>query len=176
MTYGWAVLVLLILTAFLVNLNLTPSLPGGDVCNLGPNLGCSAQVYSQGGQGYLLLSITNAFGYTVNITDLNVTDLSSSLVGSIVPDQSPKDGKLKPGNAVTYQIKFVDNPYERDQVVKFKAVLKYYSCSVQINPTCNPTKVSKHDISGDIALKASGSPVSTSIPGSSSSTKGTKVK
>ncbi len=177
MTYGWAILILLLLTGFLINMNLKPSLPGGDVCDLGPNLGCNAQSYSQNGNGYLLFSVVNSFGYKVNITSVNVTDLTSgeNMQGQIVEDGSSKTGVVSPGNSLVYVLKFPGHDYALDQITKYKVVLKYYSCSAEINPTCNPNKVEQHSISGDIMIKATEAP-NSSGPSSTNSVSQTSNK
>lgn len=74
-TYGWALLALLIVLVALVSSGIfSPSRFFSEECNFQPTLPCSPFIlYSQEGSSTLLFSVRNGMGFPVRFSELNVT-------------------------------------------------------------------------------------------------------
>ena len=144
MTYGWAILVLVIILMSIVSTGvLSPSYLVSEECNLGPNLPCNFQVFSDGANTKLLMNVTNGFGYTIKLTKFDITlpeENKNFIISSGVPT------KIESGSNIIIEAKLTSYTSSINTVKKMKAEASYYSCAPEINKNCDP--IIEHKISG----------------------------
>ncbi|MDO8553214.1 MAG: hypothetical protein Q7S22_00265 [Candidatus Micrarchaeota archaeon] len=151
-TYGWALLVLVIIIAAIFSTGiLSPSYLISEECTLGPNLPCNFQLYQEGTSLNITLNITNGFGYKINITDFtaNLSEEQMYFVFGNLPQKG-----LESGDSVKL-VGYI-NPYSssKNSIKKIKSQVKYYSCAPEINMDCLLDN-NEHIISGRIVGRIS---------------------
>lgn len=81
MTYGWALLALVIIVAVLFSSGLlSPNIAMSEECQFGTSIPCSFAVFDQGGTTKISLRLFNSFAYKIKVTklDLKTADGSAS--------------------------------------------------------------------------------------------------
>lgn len=148
MTYGWAILLLIIVIGALVASGaLTPSYFVSEECYLGPNLPCSFVVYKDSAldaEMHILMNVSNGFPYEIRITRMDAAlSGDASITGSI-----PNIIALKSGSSAILDIVV---PYNAgiNTMARFGIELDYVSCARELvgpNGECSE----EHRISGRI--------------------------
>jgi len=145
MTYGWAILALILITGFLFASGiLNPNYVITEECNLGSNLPCQAVVFNRDGATTMLLRVYNGFPYAVKLSSVEVTlkDTGESFTGF--------DGGvlLESGGEHTYDAGISGPALTVGEVKRFSAVVTYVSCAPEVSTDGCGT--SEHTISGRI--------------------------
>ncbi len=97
MTYGWAILAVMIVIGFIVNYaNIDPSDFMGEECNFDIGLKCNDFAISESGSDNIVLSVTNGFPKAITITKIEFSGGFSSTHTFLpsVMSISPTDTKL----------------------------------------------------------------------------------
>ncbi|HOI19117.1 MAG TPA: hypothetical protein PLX15_04620 [Candidatus Woesearchaeota archaeon] len=97
MTYGWAILAVMIVIGFIVNYaNIDPSDFMGEECNFDIGLKCNDFAISESGANNIVLSVTNGFPKAITITKIVFSGGFSSTHTFLpsVMSISPTDTKL----------------------------------------------------------------------------------
>ncbi len=151
-TYGWALLVLVIILAAIFSTGiLSPSYLVSEECTLGPNLPCNFQLYQDGTSLKLALNITNGFGYKINVTEFtaNITEEQKYFVFSNLPQTG-----LESGDSVKLIGQITSYSSSKNSIKKIKAEVKYYACAPETNMECLLDN-NVHVISGRIVGRVS---------------------
>lgn len=149
MTYGWAILALVIVVAALLATGvLSPNYLVSEECNLGSNLPCEFIVYNEGGETHLSLDVYNGFPYEIRINSISVEmrDSEDSFLGL---DTSIR---LESGEKHNYQGTFSGTMLPDSAIKRFTASLTYVSCAPEVSET-GSCSTSEHTISGKIVAR-----------------------
>lgn len=143
-TYGWAILVLIIVLAILVSSGmLSPNYLVSEECNFGTNIPCQFALYNEGDQTRIGLKLFNGFPYRIKIRslDLQLQD------GTAFFDGFGSDLELESG--ASYQFNGTLSPALAENTIKrFSGNLTYVSCAPEINATgCS---LFEHTITGRV--------------------------
>lgn len=146
MTYGWAILVLVIITAAIFSTGiLSPTYLVSEECSLGSTFPCTFQLFNDGGTLKLVLNITNGFGYKINITKLDIMmqdEKKSFVFASGVPTA------VESGDSISIEGTISGYTAPKNTIKKMRAEVTYYSCAPEINKDCG--LVNEHIISGRV--------------------------
>ncbi len=107
-TYGWALLALLFVIAFLVSSGaFSPSNFSTQECTFQPDLPCSPFiVYKSAGITVLSFNLTNGLGFPINVTNVTyITDIGAGARRE-VSGTSFKQGKIKSGESIWFNESF----------------------------------------------------------------------
>ena len=149
MTYGWAILALVIVVGILVTSGaLSPSYLVSEECSMGSNLPCNVGVYNQGGETKINIGVVNGFPYRINITSLQVRSSS---------DSSEVDGLgsgviLDSGSNFTFSGKLL-NELPADSITRFIMNVTYVSCAPEVAVAPGGCSDSPHTMSGRITAR-----------------------
>jgi hypothetical protein len=148
-TYGWALLVLVIVVAVLFSSGLlSPNLALSEGCQFGTNVPCSFVAYDPGGATgatHMSLRIFNGFSYRIKVVslELRTADGSSSFTWSSNQPPFP----LESGGNATLTGN-LDKLLPVNSVQQFNGNLTYVSCAPEINGSdCG---VLQHSITGKV--------------------------
>ncbi len=145
MTYGWAILALILVTGFLLASGvLNPNYIITEECNLGSNLPCQAIVFNEDGTTKMLLRVYNGFPYEVKLNSMEVIlkDTGESF------GEFDSNVRLASGGEHTYESTITGPPLTAGEVKRFSAVVIYVSCAPEVSSEGCGT--SEHTISGRI--------------------------
>src|SRR5512143_1668778 len=99
MTYGWAILVLIIVLGVLVSSGIfSPNYLVSEECSFGTNLKCDFFLKNDGGATSIGLRIFNGFPYKIRISDVALQTLDASQVFSGFPGNV----ELKSGDSYVF--------------------------------------------------------------------------
>jgi len=155
MTYGWAILLLVIVLGVLFASGIfTPSQFVREECSFTPDLTClSAQLIDSGPETTLILRVKNNFGYPIKLNKITYTTEDLRVSGK---KEWQLDLSKKLNQGETYDIVFSFRGSERPgegEIKKITAMLSYYTCANEINPLCKEDPGYRHSISGKIVGK-----------------------
>ncbi|MFA6328681.1 MAG: hypothetical protein WCY41_04515 [Candidatus Micrarchaeia archaeon] len=130
-TYGWALLVLVIAVAYLLSSGaFSANSFASQECVFQPDLPCSPYVlYSGDGETVLKFSLTNGLGFPINISSINYTTTGIGAIGRRVYSVGAPAGTLASGAKMNVTQIFPDSP--RPSVNDFKTIyveLSYFNC------------------------------------------------
>jgi len=150
MTYGWAILALIIVTVALLGSGIvSPNYLISEECNLGSNVPCNFIVYNEGGVSKISLQIFNGFQYKIRIEDLAI-ELKET--GDIFDLTSPGSTEMESGESLEYTGTFQGSELPANSIKRFSAKITYVSCAPEISEgsACSD---SEHTISGKIVAR-----------------------
>ena len=147
MTYGWAIVVLVVVIAALMATGaFNPSYLIGEECTLQPDLSCTGHVLylDTGGTPQLEFRISNGLGYDMRLTGITVTtndqtEYTDTSYGVIIPQGTTYDISMPLNELLTH----------KDEVERMRVSLTYVSCAPEVNPGCTESEP-EHVISGRI--------------------------
>jgi len=144
-TYGWAILVLIIVLAVLMTSGiLSPNYLISEECNFGTNLPCRFALFNQGGETRMTLVAFNGFPYKVQIKRITV-ELQD---GTRAFGGFDTDILLESGANHTFNGTLPGTELPQDTVKRFSGSITYVSCAPEINATgCSNLE---HTITGRI--------------------------
>jgi hypothetical protein len=146
MTYGWAILALVIIIGVLVSTGiLSPTYLISEECTLGSNLPCNLALYNQGGVTKLALGLRDGFAYKIKITDIKVysTTDSSHFTGFSVPATMDSGGSVTFNGSMAGQL-------PATSIARFYANITYESCAPELVVPPNDCSDANHTIVGRI--------------------------
>ncbi len=148
MTYGWAVLVLVIIVAIIAGGGLiNPSMVISEKCELGPNIICSTQAYNEGADFNLLMKLQNSFGYKIKIIEMEFKK------GGLIEKTDPFDAPINSGDSQELIVTFDGYNAPKNGVISMDVKLTYVNCAHEINPECDDVPEYKHTITGKIIVR-----------------------
>jgi len=108
-TYGWALVVLFIVIAYLLTSGaFSANSFSAQECVLQPDLYCSPFViYREGADTKLMFSLTNGLGFPINITSINYTTTGIGVSGRHVYSGTPPDGIIASGMGMDFNQTFI---------------------------------------------------------------------
>lgn len=147
-TYGWAILVLVILVAVLLSSGiLSPSMALSEECTFGSNVPCEFALFNDGGTTKISLRLFNGFAYKIRIDSI---DLKSDTGAKFTWAEGAVPLVLESGDNVTLTGDFASLLGE-GTVQKFSGNLTYVSCAPEIGRDCN--EGSPHSVTGRVTGK-----------------------
>ncbi len=152
-TYGWALLVLFIVISFVLATGmLSPASLISEECNIGPTLPCIFQLYQDGSDLKLATNISNGFSYKIGIKDIKFTleeDGREFIVQtSVLP-------VIESGGSARIDATLPNSSASKNSIKKIKVEVTYYSCALEVNPSCDPA-AANHILSGRIIGRVGG--------------------
>ncbi len=145
-TYGWAVLLLVIVIGVIVTM-FSPSALIAEQCNIDKsNLPCNAQIYNDGGEMVLKIAIANGFGYPIKLVSIEIDDGKGN-IGNVEP--LPLD-MIEMGEETIVTIRFNDGERAVNSLINMNMILNYQSCAQEINQDCTDPTIGLHQKSGKI--------------------------
>lgn len=150
MTYGWAILALVLVTAALLGTGvLSPNYLISEECNLGSNFPCNFIVYNEGGQTRISLDVYNGFPYEIEVTGMNI-ELRDT--GDVFEGFSGSLGRIESGDKRNFQGTLSGPQLQENAIKRFSASLTYVSCAPEVSDDSGCSD-SEHTISGKIVAK-----------------------
>ncbi len=146
MTYGWAIVALVIVIAALMATGaFNPSYLIAEECTLQPDLSCTSHVLylDTGGTPTLEFRINNGLGYDIMLTSVKVTSSDN------VPYDTSYDVVIPQGTTSDIIMQLDEMLTHKDEVERMKVSLKYISCAPEVNPDCLSSGP-EHVVSGRI--------------------------
>jgi hypothetical protein len=146
-TYGWAILVLLIVITVLVSSGiLSPSYLVSEECSFGTSLGCNFALFNDGGATRLSIDIHNGFPYKIKVKKLEMqTQDGFQQFGSFGPEV-----ELESGAKATFTATLSGDPVQENVVKRFSGNLTYVSCAPELGPDCSTLE---HTLTGRVVAK-----------------------
>lgn len=147
MTYGWAIVALVIVIAALMATGaFNPSYLIAEECTLQPDLSCTSHVLylDTGGTPNLEFRISNGLGYDMRLTGVTVTtndqtEYEDTSYNVLIPQGTTYDISMQLDELITH----------KDEVERMRVSLKYISCAPEVNPGCT-SDGPEHIVSGRI--------------------------
>ncbi len=147
MTYGWAMLALVIVTGFLLASGvLNPNYVITEECSLGSNLPCQFMVFNDEGSTKLILEVYNGFPYKIKINSIEVVmkDTGESF------SDFDRNVLIDSGDSHTYDSELPGSALTVGEVKRFSARVTYVSCAPEVRTGTGECSDSNHTISGKI--------------------------
>jgi hypothetical protein len=147
MTYGWAMLALIIVTGFLLASGiLNPNYVITEECNLGSNLPCEFMIFNEEGSTKLLLQVYNGFPYKIRINSIEVIlkDTGESF------SDFDRNVLIDSGANHTYESELPGPELQVGEVKRFSVQVTYVSCAPEVRTETSECSSSNHTISGKI--------------------------
>ncbi len=149
MTYGWAILVLIIVLGVLISSGIfSPNYLISEECAFGTNLKCDFFLTNSGGATNIGLRIFNGFPYKIKISNvaLQTMDGSQSFSGF------PSEIELKSGDSYVFNGTLSPPPVPAGTIKRFVGNITYESCAPEVSPDCDSPP---HLITGRVTGKPS---------------------
>lgn len=148
MTYGWAVLILVIIVAIIAGGGLiTPSMVISEKCEIGPNIVCSTQAYNDGDNFNLIMKLQNSFGYKIKITEMEFKK------GKQTETTNKFTASIDSGGSQELEVIFDGYNAPVNGIVTMDVKLTYVNCAHEINPECEEIEDYTHSITGTIVVR-----------------------
>lgn len=157
MTYGWAILVLLIVVGYIMGSGMiNPNLAISEGCNLETtSFNCRAFAVEENDDTILSLSLTNSLGYRVGIYNMTILSQDGTVLASYVPDV--EDYALQSGARKDLSLRLLNEHSSGNSVKNYDLQLNYFSCAPEININCTfPPEddlASVHIVSGKLSTR-----------------------
>ena len=150
MTYGWAILALVLVTAALVASGvLSPNYLISEECNLGSNFPCNFIIYNEAGETHISLDIYNGFPYEIEVTDISIGIKDT---GEVFTGLSSSVGRIESGGKRNFQGTFSGVEMTKDAVKRFSASITYVSCAPEVSEGTSCSD-SEHTVSGKVVAR-----------------------
>ena len=149
-TYGWAILVLVIILGLLVGSGIfSPNYLVTEECNIGPKFLCRAIIFKEQDTGNLkvVMNLSNGFEYKIKIKRVGISFLDKDQQFEVKTSSSD----LGSGGSTIINATLANYNTVKDSTKRFKVEIDYYSCAQEVNPNCD--EISTHRISGRITGK-----------------------
>jgi hypothetical protein len=144
MTYGWAILALVIVVAALFTTGVfSPSYLVAEECNFGNSLRCEFAMFNEGGSTKLMLTVFNGYPYKVRINDI----LMQSQDGAQQFNFVAHDAELESGASASFEASLGGDQLPENSIKRFVGNMTYVSCAPEIGPDCSTVE---HIASGRI--------------------------
>ena len=148
MTYGWAILALVIVTgALLASGVISPNYLISEECNLGSNFPCKAAVYNEGMETKISIDVYNGFPYEIEIKEMNIGLRDENLYFGVFD----MNEKIESGGNHNYQ-GTLGTLLQENAIKRFNANITYVSCAPEISEE-DECSTSEHTVSGKIVAR-----------------------
>ncbi len=144
MTYGWAILALVIVLAALFATGVfSPSYLVAEECSFGSNLKCNFALFNEGGHTRMLITVFNGFPYRINVTGLGLATAEGSqefsgFASGIV---------IESGENATFEGTLGGPAVPEGTIKRFSGNATYVSCAPELGPSCSNVE---HTVSGRV--------------------------
>jgi len=146
MTYGWAILALVIIIGILVTSGvLSPSYLVSEECSMGSNLPCTFGIFNSGGETKIALGVVNGFPYKINIMKIQVYSNSDSSEFTGLEQGVLVDSGSNHTYSGNLGIELAEN-----SIARFLVKVTYVSCAPEVAATPGGCSDSPHTMSGRI--------------------------
>ena len=143
MTYGWALLALIIVIGVLLFSGLlSPTYLISEECNFGNNLPCNIALFNQGSDTMLAVNMFNGFAYKIKIIRMELVTTDGYGVSSI-----PTNRELDSGQNFSFVASVKSPQIAEGDVKRFVGNITYVSCATEIGDSCSTTE---HVVTGRI--------------------------
>lgn len=146
MTYGWAILALVIIIGILISTGaLSPTYLISEECSLGSNLPCDFALYNSGGNTSIALGLHDGFAYKIRITKVQIYSRADSteFSGFSVP------ATMDSGGNTTF-VGSLGSQLPANSIARFVANITYVSCAPEVVVPPNDCSDSNHTVVGRI--------------------------
>jgi len=144
MTYGWAILALVIVLAALFATGVfSPSYLVSEECSFGNNLKCNLALFNDGGHTRILVTVFNGFPYKINVTGFEL----ASAEGSQQFSGFANGVIIESGENRTFEGTLGGPPVPEGSVKRFVGNATYVSCAPELGPSCSTVE---HVVSGRV--------------------------
>ena len=152
-TYGWALLVLFVVVAYLLTSGaFSANSFASQECVFQPDLSCSPYVlYKDSGSTTLLFTLTNGLGFPINVSSINYTTTGIGASGRRVYPGTVPIGTITSGARMNFTQVFLDAP--QPAANDFRTIyveIAYRNCK---NSPCSDTYVTSGRISAIVQQK-----------------------
>jgi hypothetical protein len=148
MTYGWAILALVIVIGALLSTGiLSPTYLISEECSLGSNVGCKLAVYNKGDVTTLETALYNGFPYMIRITEVKIYSRADGSIQLL--DDNELD--VQSGENVSYSgnIDFVPS----NSMARYYINVTYVSCAPEVAIEPDPCSDSEHTLVGKVTSR-----------------------
>ncbi len=144
MTYGWAILALLIvIAAIFASGILSPTYLISEECSFGNNMPCNFALFNENGETKMLMEIFNAYPYKIKIVSiqLQTEDGSQSFSGFT------GNMEVRSGGSADYSATLSPPMLQEGSIKRFRGNITYVSCAPELGPECS---TAEHVLSGRV--------------------------
>lgn len=146
MTYGWAILALLLVLAALLSSGiLSPNYLVSEECTFGNTLKCDSALFNSGGSSRLTLRLFNGFPYRVRIDSLSLRAADGAEVTGF-----PSGIELESGQGAVFEGTVSGPAIPEGNIKRFSGNLTYVSCAPELGPDCSTVH---HTLTGRVVGK-----------------------
>ncbi|MBI5228225.1 hypothetical protein HY988_06560 [Candidatus Micrarchaeota archaeon] len=150
MTYGWAILVLLIVIGVILSSGiLSPTFVLSEQCGFGNNMPCNVAIYNQNGVSHVSLSLYNSLPYKIDVTKAVLT--SENGQGTFVLDGGL--GPIESASSINVSFTVQGDPLTAKSVKKLIGSITYRSCAPELANGCNNPE---HTVTGTVVARVIG--------------------
>ncbi len=145
MTYGWAILALLIVVGVILSSGIfSPSFIFSESCGFGNNMPCHDAIYFKDTTiPTITISLYNSLPYKINITDVQI--ISQDGVDKFTTNDPL--GTVESGSNITLTFSGNKGAFSAGSIAKFYGTITYASCAQELGGGCQNTP---HTITGSI--------------------------
>ncbi|MBN1169844.1 hypothetical protein JXA56_02375 [Candidatus Micrarchaeota archaeon] len=146
MTYGWAILALVIVVGILLFSGLlSPTHLVSDECNFGNNLPCISALFNEGSNTRLAVNMFNGFAYPIRIVRISIVTTDGAGLSGI-----PTNIDIESGGNSSFIATLNSEQLGANDLKRFIGNITYVSCAPEIGDSCG-TK--EHVVTGRIVGK-----------------------
>ncbi len=152
-TYGWALLILFVVVAYLLTSGaFSANSFASQECVFQPDLSCSPYVlYRDSSSATLLFTLTNGLGFPINVSSINFTTTGIGATGRLVYQGTAPSGTIASGARMNFTQPFYDAPLPvANDFRTIYVELAYYNCK---NSPCSGPYVTSGRISAIVQQK-----------------------
>ncbi len=149
-SYGWAILLLVIVTGFILFSGIfETNRYVSESCFLGPDFSCYGEIIKEPYSSTILLNITNLNPYPIRLQSISLSceEKGVKIKRALFQTVQPHDSLVIPIHNVD-----LGDVRERE-VVDLAVSLEYYICPKDLNPTCLQREEMKAIASGELVTK-----------------------
>jgi hypothetical protein len=153
MTYGWALLALVIvIIALMATGAFNPSYLIAEECTLQPDLSCGGHLLylDTGGTPILKFRVNNGLGYNIRISDIMVTTSDGTVYDAY--SLNPSSVEIEQGTSVDVEMELGGLTAIKGETERLKVSLTYVSCAPEVNYDCDSSGP-EHIVSGRIVAR-----------------------
>jgi hypothetical protein len=148
MTYGWAILALVIIIAVLIASGVAnPNFFVTEECSLGSNIPCQAGLVNIGDQSRLFMDVGNGFAYGIMIKEIEVYSVADPTKKVTFSPQTI----IESGKSISVEDD-LDDQLQPNSVARFFVNVTYVSCAPEVSPP-GQCSDSEHTIVGRMTAK-----------------------
>lgn len=144
MTYGWAILALLIVIGVLLTSGiLAPTYLISEECSFGNNFQCNFALYNEGGSTQIKLEVFNGFPYKVEVKEIELMtrDGTQQFFGF------NRNVSIDSGGSEIFEAELGGLEVPEGTIKRFQGTITYVSCAPELGTECS---TSEHGVTGRV--------------------------